>query len=344
MPVTADGLTYPGDYAELRSWFRTEAACLDYLDLLRWPEGFVCPHCAATGSWKLPDGRHKCHGCRRRVSATAGTVLHATRTPLTLWFAAAWEMTTRKNGVSALYIQQTLGIGSYQTAWAMLHRFRSVMVMPGRELLRGEVEVDETFVGGPRAGKRGRGATNKTMVIVAVERRNPRGFGRCRLGVIPNAQSATLKTWLEANIEARSVLVTDGLTSYPSAAAGSFTHEPFNVKGSGQQAHIPLPGVHRVSSLFKRWLLGTTQGAIDADHLQSYLNEFVFRFNRRNSRHRGLLFQRLLAQAVQGEPRTFKSLVASPAPHPVKAMPHVVRRVRPESLDLHVPEIYPWRG
>lgn len=130
MPTTAEELTYPGDYAELRSWFRTDAACLDYLDLLRWPDGFVCPH--FEDMWRLPDGRHKCKGCRRRVSAAAGTILHGTRTPLTLWFAAAWEMTTRKNGVSALYIQQTLGIGSYQTAWAMLHRFRTVMVLPGR--------------------------------------------------------------------------------------------------------------------------------------------------------------------------------------------------------------------
>ena len=344
MPTTVEGLTYPGDYAELRSWFRTDVACLDYLDLLRWPDGFVCPHCGDVGSWRLPDGRHKCQGCRRRVSATAGTIFHGTRTPLTLWFAAAWEMTTRKNGVSALYIRQTLGIGSYQTAWAMLHRFRTVMVLPGRELLRGEVEVDETFVGGPRAGKRGRGATNKTMVLVAVERHQPRGFGRCRLGVIANAQSATLKTWLEANVEPGSTLVTDGLLSYGSATAENYFHEPFNVRASGQPAHIPLPGVHRVASLFKRWLPGTTQEAVDADHLQSYLNEFVFRFNRRNARHRGLLFQRLLTQAVQGQPRTFKSLVANPAPRAVEFKPVTVKRVRPETLDLHVPDTYPWRG
>ena len=132
-------MTYPGDYAELRSRFRTDAACLDYLDLLRWPVGFVCPRCQGIGSWRLPNGRHKCQGCRRRVSATAGTIFHRTRTPLTLWFAAGWEMTTRKNGVSALYIQQSLGIGSYQTAWAMLHRFRTVMVLPGAR----EGAVDE---------------------------------------------------------------------------------------------------------------------------------------------------------------------------------------------------------
>lgn len=343
MATDAAGLAYPADYGELRSWFRTDAACLDYLDWLRWPHGFVCPHCEDTCSWKLPDGRHKCQGCKRRVSATAGTIFHGTRTPLTLWFAAAWEMTTRKNGVSALYIQQSLGIGSYQTAWVMLHRFRSVMVLPGRELLRGDVEVDETFVGGPRAGKRGRGATNKVMVVVAVEQRGSRGFGRCRLGVIPDAQSSTLKVWLEANVEPGSVLLTDGLISYPSAVAASFTHKPFNVKGSGLPAHIPLPGVHRVSSLFKRWLLGTTQGSVHPDHLQSYLNEYVFRFNRRNSRHRGLLFQRLLAQAVQGDPRTYKSFVANPAPRVVLAAPPSMRRIRPETLDLDMAS-YPWRS
>ncbi len=151
MPRT--GLHYPGSYGELRSWFPDDAACLDYLDWLRWPDGFVCPHCAGAGGWKMAGALWRCYGCRRRVSGTARTVFQDTRTPLTVWLAAAWSLTTQKNGISALGLQRVLGLGSYQTAWAMLHRFRTAMVRPGRELLSGDVEVDETFFGGVKPGE-----------------------------------------------------------------------------------------------------------------------------------------------------------------------------------------------
>ena len=152
------GVHYPGSLADLRAWFPDDAACLDYLAWLRWPDGVRCPHCGGSAPWPLKDGRYSCAVCRRRVSATAGTIFAGTRTPLTVWFEAAWLMTTSKAGTSALNLQRVLGLGSYQTAWAMLHRYRDVMVVPARDKLCGDVEVDETFIGGPKPGKRGRGA------------------------------------------------------------------------------------------------------------------------------------------------------------------------------------------
>src|SRR5712691_10070252 len=138
---------YPGSLADLRGWFPDDAACLDYLDWLRWPDGFVCPHCSSAVAWQLRDGRYSCGGCKRRVSVTAGTIFHGTRTPLTVWFEAAWLMMASKAGTSALNLQRVLGLGSYQTAWTMLHRYRDVMVVPGRDKLSGDIEVDETFIG-----------------------------------------------------------------------------------------------------------------------------------------------------------------------------------------------------
>jgi len=170
---------YPGSYAEVRAWYPSDAACLDYLDWLRWPEGLCCPLCRSDVAWRLPDGRWSCGRCGRRVSATAGTIFHGTRTPLTVWFAAAWMMVSQKHGISALGLKRALGIGSEQTAWAMLHRYRTAMVRPGRDRLTGVVEVDETFLGGPEPGRRGRGALGKTLAAVAVEQRG-RGSGRCR--------------------------------------------------------------------------------------------------------------------------------------------------------------------
>ena len=221
--------------------------------------------------------------------ARPNKTLHRTRTPLTIWFAAAWYVTTAKNGVSAKTLHRLLGFGSYQTAWTMLHRFRTAMVRPGRDRLAGEVEVDETLIGGIKAGKRGRGAHGKALVAVAVESLNPKGFGRCRLRTIPDAEAATLRSFLLDCVEPGSVIVTDGFASYPSAIDDDYGHRPFPVAGSGIQAHVVLPGVHRVASLVKRWLLGTHQGAVARDHLQAYLDEFAFRFNRRRSEFRDLI-------------------------------------------------------
>ncbi len=336
------GRDYPRSYAELLAFFPDDAACADFLDWLRWPNGFVCSTCGGTRAWRMGDGRWWCEVCRRRVSVTAGTIFHGTRTPLTVWFAAAWHMTAGKNGVSAATLHRLLGFGSYQTAWAMAHRYRTAMVSPGRDRLVGDVEVDEALIGGVKPGPRGRGALGKVLVAVAVEQQ-VKGFGRCRLAVIPSASAAALGRFTSDHIEPGSVLITDGWRAYPAIArSGGYGHKPTNVSGSGRPAHIPLPGVHRVASLVKRWLLGTHQGSVEADHLQAYLNEFAFRFNRRGARHRGLLFRRLLEQAVGVGPVTYRSLVVNPTPKRTRPSPPPSRRVAPPTLDISVPS-RPWR-
>jgi transposase-like protein len=335
---------YPGRVADLRAWFPDDAACLDYLDWLRWPDGFVCPHCRSGTAWQLRDGRYSCGGCKRRVSVTAGTVFHGTRTPLTVWFEAAWLMMTSKAGVSAVYVQRVLGLGSYQTAWAMLHRYRDVMIVPERDKLSGVVEMDETYIGGVKAGKRGRGAAGKVLVAGAIERAggDRRGFGRARLEIITSAKSTALREFITANIAPGTTVISDALSSYPNALAGpDYEHDPINIKRSGLQAHQVLPGVHRLFSLSKRWLEGTHQGRVEDDHLQSYMDEFIFRFNRRTARQRGLLFLRLLERAVQADPIRFVDIVANPHPAERRGRPPG-RREWPTTLAVE-PLDRPWR-
>jgi transposase-like protein len=227
----------------------------------------------------------------------------------------------------------------------MLHRYRSAMVQRGRDRLCGDVEVDETMIGGVKPGRRGRGAAGKVLVAVAVEQVQPKGFGGCRIEVVPNAESETLRTFLLDHVETGSVLITDGLRSYPGAAGSNYVHKAMPVKGSGMKAHELLPGVHRVALLVKRWLLGTHQGSVEVDHLQAYLDEFTFRFNRRRSWARGMLFYRLIQQAVETGPVPFHVLVVTPRPKKVdkdKPIPPTVRRTAPPSLRVDVPP-RPWR-
>jgi transposase-like protein len=204
------------------------------------------------------------------------------------------------------------------------------------------VEVDETFLGGPEPGVRGRGAQGKVMVEVAVEQ-DGRALGRCRLQVIPDVAGPTLRAFMLDHVEPGSIVITDGLASYRPACGEDYTHQPEPIGPSGQQAHELLPGVHRVASLAQRWLLGTHQGGVKPGHIQAYLDEFTFRFNRRRSRARGMLFYRLLQQAVQAPPRTYRSLVVDPGAGrrtPQPPPPH--KRVRPASLDGE-PIDRPWR-
>jgi transposase-like protein len=330
---------YPRSYREFLAWFPDDEACVDYLDWLRWPDGFICPRCTGKVAWRLADRRWWCESCRRRVSATAGTIFHRSHTPLTVWFAAAWHLSAGKNGVSAKTLHRILGFGSYPTAWAMLHRYRSAMVRPGRDRLSGTVEVDESMIGGTRPGKRGRGAAGKVLTAIAIERGGSRGFGRCRIAVIPNAEAESLRAFLLAHVEPGSILLTDGLASYPAAAGQDYTLRARPIKGSGLKAHAVLPGVHLVASLVKRWLLGTHQGAVEEDHLQAYLDEFTFRFNRRKSRARGMLFYRLLQQAVGTGPISFTEIVANPSPRPEgqKATRPTGPRSSPPSLRVEMP-------
>src|SRR5664280_968667 len=253
----AAGQDYPNSYAELRAWFNEDWKCLDYLDWLRWPEGFVCPWCASPEGWRAPDRRWRCAGCDRRVSATAGTIFHSTRTPLTVWFSAAWHLTSGKGGISATELQREMQLGSYQTAWAMLHRYRSVMVRPGRDRLTGDVEVDEAFLGGPEPGITGRAALGKVLFAAAVELNSPRGLGRVRLGVIQDAGADSLQQFLLANVQPEAASSATAGSPTPRPPVGSTRSRPPTWSASGRPAHEALAGVHLVFSLVKRWVMGT---------------------------------------------------------------------------------------
>ena len=200
-PSPLAGAHYPRSVGEFQAWFSSDADCLDYLEWLRWPEGFVCPECGHIRAWQLADGRYECRECHERTSVTAGTIFDRTRTPLTVWFMGCRLFATQKDGISALSLKRSLEIGSYQTAWAMLHRLRSVLVRPGRERLEGVVEVDESYFGGEEPGlPGGRAKGKKVLVGVAVERLEPKGFGRCRMVPLPDASGDSLRAFLLDNV------------------------------------------------------------------------------------------------------------------------------------------------
>ena len=305
----AAGVDYPGTWQEFQRWFPDEVACAAYLARLRWPEGFVCPACGGDRAWRTGDGLWLCKGCRRRTSVTAGTIFHRSRLPLTSWFAAAWFVCSQKNGVSALGLQRVLGFGSYQTAWAWMHKLRRAMVRPDRDKLSGLVEVDETYVGASEKGLDGRRVDSKAIVVIAVEVLEPKGFGRIRMSRVPEATQDHLVRFVHRAAAPGSRVRTDGWNVYQRLGKEGFVHEPVNVKGSGDPAHVALPGVHRVASLLKRWLMGTLHHGISRDHLDYYLDEFTFRFNRRAAGQRGMLFFRLLQQAVATDPHPYRELV-----------------------------------
>ncbi len=337
------GVQYPRSWEEFVAWFDHEEDCCDYLDWLRWPGGFVCPHCSGKLGWRRASGSWDCSGCSRIVSQTAGTVFDKTRTPLKLWFAAAWHMTNQKNGISALGLKREINLGSYQTAWHMLHRLRKAMVRADRTLLSGEVEVDETLVGGEKSGPPGRGALGKTLVAVAVELHRPKGYGRCRLRVVPDASALSLQGFVRENVDSGTAVITDGWPSYNGLDInGEYKHNAINLSASDSEAHEELPAVHRVASLLKRWLLGTHQGSVSPEHLQSYLEEFTFRFNRRKSRRPGLLFYRLLEGAVITTPLTYEELakLRKPKRHGRSPTPPLSPQLVRQPLE---PNRRPWR-
>ena len=308
---SAGVVEYPRTLAEFNAWFPDEAACLAYLARLRWPGGFACPHCASTRAWQLARRRKlRCAGCRREISITAATVFADSHLPLMTWFAAAWYVTSQKPGASALGLQRVLGLGSYRTAWAMLHKLRRAMVRAGRDQLAGEIEVDETTIGASQPGSLGRGTfASKAIVAIAVEAL-PRGScGRVRLARIPDCSKPVLTGFVAGAVAPGAVIYTDHWLGYSGLAEAGFLHQATSIAASGDPAHVAMPRVHRVSSLLKRWLLGTHQGAIRPHQLDFYLDEFTFRFNRRRSRHRGLLFHRLLEQAVQADHVPIRDLV-----------------------------------
>jgi len=301
------GVDYPGTWQAFESWFPDDEACRQFLAGVRWPDGFRCPRCASDDAWVTGRGLWMCRACGRQTSVTAGTIFHRSRLPLRSWFAAMWFVCAQKNGVSALGLQRVLGFGSYETAWAWMHKLRRAMVRPDRDLLGGDdvtVEMDSTFIGGRTQGRSGTRYANKTEVVVAVERVRPRGFGRVRLHQIDSAHRRDeLFEFLRTRVAHGTILVTDGETAYPAITRRlQIRHEPVNLVTTRRVAHEALPAVHQVASLLKRWLAGTMHDGQADTYLEYYLDEFTFRFNRRTSRSRGLLWFRLVQQAVATDP------------------------------------------
>jgi transposase-like protein len=281
---------------------------------LRWRDGFVCPACGARSGWSTARGYVQCSGCQRQTSATAGTIFHRTRHPLRTWLEVAWYVTTQKPGASALGLQRVLGLGSYQTAWSWLHKLRRAMVRPGREQLSGEVEVDETLLGGRSSWKGGRSGRNKAVVVIAAEIRG-RAIGRIRMARVPDASADSLGSFVREVVSPGAVVRTDGWSGYNVLAGSGYDHRPTSLRATGEPGHVAMPGVHRVAALLDRWWLGTHQGAIAHRHLDYYLDEFTFRFNRRASRSRGLLFYRLVEQALQTDPLSYREFVGGTSNH-----------------------------
>ena len=304
-------------FSEFVKRFITEEQCRDYLFQLRWPNGFRCPRCGGDEYRSLRYTLFDCKACKYQVSVIAGTIFQDTRTPLTTWFTAIWWITTQKYGASAEGLQQVLGLGSYETAWTWLHKIRKAMVRPDRPKLSGIVEVDETYIGGEEHGaSTGRGTGNKVLVAVAIELKNVekpnkkglKPLGRVRLAVIADALAESLIPFIQANVESGSEVTTDGWSGYASLSKKGFTHTVY-IQSKKQSDEKPLPHVHLIISLLKRWLLGTHQGATSDKHTQAYLDEYTFRFNRRTSSKRGLLFYRLLECAVNCAPYTYEHIV-----------------------------------
>lgn len=301
---------YPRSLLEMERRFATEDACREYLTQLRWGQGFLCPACEGKVGWEDRRRRWTCQSCRRQTTVTAGTIFEGTHLPLQLWFRAVWLVTSQKSGASALGVKRVLGLGSYETAWLWLHKLRRAMVRPGRDRLHGTVEVDEAFVGGVSSGT-GRDGVGKALVAIAAEE-DGKGIGRIRLALVADGSSPSLHGFIQQAIAPGSTVHTDGWAPYQGLEKLGYSHAISRLKGQGKEAAVELlPRVHRVASLLKRWLLGTHQGAVGPRHLDYYLDEFTFRFNRRRSTSRGKLFFRLLEQAVQIKPVTYETVVGN---------------------------------
>jgi transposase-like protein len=299
---------FPRTLAEFQGRFASEEDCRRYLVACRWPDGFRCPRCGEPDAYELA-GREllQCRSCRHQTSVTAGTVLHRTHVPLRLWFAAAYLVTTHTPGFSAVQLQRQLGLARYETAWTVLHKLRRAMVRPERDRLSGVVEVDEAYVGGVGEGRRGgrRRDSGKSIVGGAVEVRG-RGSGRVRLAVVEDLSAASLVPFVEASVEAGSTVLTDGWQGYAPLRKG-YDHRPSTV-GDPRNASKLFPRVHRTFSNLKTWLQGTHHG-VGAKHLPYYVDEFVFRSNRRRTPMAA--FQSLLGLSSRHAPTTHKMLYAA---------------------------------
>jgi transposase-like protein len=297
--------SFPKTATEFEATFADDEACRQYLIEVRWGGHPRCGKCNHDGVWELSDGRFECHRCGHQTSVTAGTVFHKTRKPLKLWFRAIWEMGVRKNGISAKELQRLLGFGSYETAWTWMHKLRRCTRREERTELDDEVQVDETYVGST-SRTHGRG-TSKAVILVAAER-----AGRIRLERAGGFQEADIADFIERNIAPSATVITDGLVSYTKKAMGPRRHLQFNLSKLDMKTRDPVQLCHRVATLLKRWLLGTYHGSASRKHLAAYLDEFVFRFNRRTTRGVGRIAARLIQQAVVVAPAPYTLIVNSP--------------------------------
>lgn len=303
---------FPRNQVEFEKRFCSEQACRDYLAKIRWPDGFRCRSCGHQQYWISARGLYICTRCESPHSLTAGTVMHGTKKPLTFWFKAMWWFTTRKSGVNAINLKDLLGLGSYQTAWLWLHKLRRCTIRQGREKLSGDVEVDEFVIGGQKPGKRGRGANGKTIVVAAVEKEEKK-LGRIRLQVVPDCSGDTLEQMVMTNVRPGSNVITDGWKGYTFLDQGSYAHIEVLASKTADKQSV-LPGIHLVASLVKRLVIGTFQGRFDPKHLQSYLDEYVFRFNRRRSLNIGKKFMRIAEQVTASTQIAYKQIKAGAAP------------------------------
>jgi len=290
---------YPLNIIEFEKLFTSEEACRNYVFQLRWPDGFRCSRCDNGKFWLTKRLLYHCSKCEYETSITAGTIFQDTRHPLYIWFRLIWYIVNQKTGISALGLQRALGLKRYETIWIMLHKLRSAMVRPDREQLSGIVEVDETYIGGKKPGKRGRGAAGKTLVFIAVEGKDNH-IGRIRLKKVQDASAASLVPTIQNVIAPGSSVRTDDWNGYKNLSTKGYEH--IVMRQSANVGENLLPLAHRVAGLLKKWLEGTHQGAVHSSHLDFYLDEFTFRFNRRTSNSRGKLFFRLIQQAVNIEP------------------------------------------
>jgi transposase-like protein len=298
---------YPMEVIEFEKEFGTEDSCRAYLIKLRYRDGIItCPLCGSQKSYPVKDNFFECASCGHQESILSGTLFQDSHKPLKLWFRAIWYITSQKTGTSALGLQRILGLGSYKTAWTWLHKLRRAMVRQERDKLSGRIEVDEAYFGSPEKGKkRGRGTGNKVVAAIAVEI-NDKKVGRIRIAVINDVSSTSLHGFIENAVEKGSTIVTDGWAGYNGIVGKGYSHEIIR----GKKEDSLLPHVHTVISLIKRWIMGTLQGSYSKKHIPYYFDEYTFRFNRRKSKSRGMLFYRLLQNAVRLEPVTYAKIVA----------------------------------
>lgn len=296
---------------EFQDRFATEAACLAYLAASRWPQGFICPGCAGHRAWVL-ERRHlwQCSACSLQTSVTAATVMHRTRTPLRTWFWAAYLVATHHPGISAKQLQRQLGLSRYETAWLILHKLRRAMVAPERSALTDEVEIDEFWLGGYEEGLKGsRQHGKKALVGAAVEVRGA-GSGRLRLQVLANSRAKTLEAFTSSTTTRGAIVHTDGLNSYAGLAQLGYQHRPHKQTGASPEDQLLLR-VHRATSNLKAWMHGTHRG-VSHEHLPVYLDEFVFRHNRRGTPMAA--FQTLLGLGASHDPTTYSEITAPRQP------------------------------